>query len=325
MDIEFIKSQSRLLLQVELRPIQGSRFQPTGFPGLGAATFQSSEGGSSLLVESAQSMANRLESVCWDESEKAPSKPLRGISHVRVSHDGNFLTDSMLEAHRLNSPYILEGKKDKSFANQLKNEVSEFSKGPIDRGAFAKMLLKYDVNSLIHGVFISKKDFAGGRLRMARCLTAFIEADNVHIAASGGVKNDAVNPQGETNKGFGNVPYARDEFTAERITLYANIDVAQIKGYGLAPEAQDLLLLMCLYKIRKFIDGSMRLRTSCDLEEKPDSSWSKTTPPDFRLPTLSEIEPQLSDAVKRCKPLMTETTMKYADEIKKSKSENAKS
>ena len=31
---------SRLLLTVPLRPVQGDRFQPTGFPSLGAATYQ---------------------------------------------------------------------------------------------------------------------------------------------------------------------------------------------------------------------------------------------------------------------------------------------
>lgn len=318
MDIDFLKTQSRLLLQVELKPIQGSRFQPTGFPGLGAATYQSAEGIPSLLVESAQSMANRLEQVCWDNAELAPVAPLRGISHITVNHHaGKFLTDSMLEAHRLNSPYILEGKKDKTFANQLKAEVDEFSKGPIDRAAFARLLLKYDINSLIHGVFISKSDLAGGRLRMARCLTAFIEADKVQVAASGGVKNDAVNPQGDTGKGFGNVPFARDEFTAERITLYANIDVAQIRGYRLEEPAQDLLLLMCLFKIRRLLNGEMRLRTACDLVQKEDSTWTKSTPSDFRLPTLTEIENELPSAVEKCAPLMTHTQMVYADELKK--------
>ena len=60
---------------------------------------------------------------------------------------------------------------------------------------------------------------AGGRLRVARALSAFIEADGVRVAASGGVKNDHVNPSGDTRAGFGNAPFARDEYTADRITL----------------------------------------------------------------------------------------------------------
>ena len=66
----------RLLFSIPLRPIQGQRFQPTGFPGLGAATFQTGKG-LNLLVESAQSMANRLETVCWDEATHSPVPALR--------------------------------------------------------------------------------------------------------------------------------------------------------------------------------------------------------------------------------------------------------
>src|SRR5947209_14469114 len=112
---------SRLLLTVPLRPVQGDRFQPTGCPSLGAATYQTSDG-AKLLVESAQSMANRLETTCWDAARSAPVEALNGISHVTVTRKGAFLTDSMLEAHRINSPYLLEGK-DKQFFNRLKEEL----------------------------------------------------------------------------------------------------------------------------------------------------------------------------------------------------------
>src|SRR5437660_2803190 len=109
---------SRLLMTVPLRPVQGDRFQPTGFPSLGAATYQTREG-QKLLVESAQSMANRLESTCWDNSQNAPVDALKGISHVTVMRKKSFLTDSMLEAHRLNSAYLIEGK-DRKFIEKLK-------------------------------------------------------------------------------------------------------------------------------------------------------------------------------------------------------------
>src|SRR5438270_5471221 len=90
---------SRLLLTVPLRPVQGDRFQPTGFPSLGAATYQT-KNGQNLLVESAQSMANRMETACWDRPQNSPVGELNGISHVTVNRKGAFLTDSMLEAHR---------------------------------------------------------------------------------------------------------------------------------------------------------------------------------------------------------------------------------
>ena len=51
----------RVLLEADLVPMQGQRFQPTGFADLGAAVYTLPDGTRMLLVESAQSMANRLE------------------------------------------------------------------------------------------------------------------------------------------------------------------------------------------------------------------------------------------------------------------------
>src|SRR3954465_11816935 len=155
MFLKVLDGCSRLLLTVPLRPVQGDRFQPTGFPSLGAATYQTSEG-PKLLVESAQSMANRLETTCWGAAQNKPIAALDGISHVTVTRKGVFLTDSMLEAHRINSPYLLEGK-DKKFYDKLKAELGGLEEGPIDRKKLAEALLKYDVGSLVHGVFLAKK------------------------------------------------------------------------------------------------------------------------------------------------------------------------
>ena len=65
-DLSPLDSHHDVLFEILLKVRQGHRFQPTGFPDLGAAEFETPSG-RSLLVESAQSMANRLESVCWDE------------------------------------------------------------------------------------------------------------------------------------------------------------------------------------------------------------------------------------------------------------------
>src|SRR5690606_16261560 len=138
--------------------------------------------------------------------------------------------------------------------------------GPIDRRLLAETLLKYDVGSLIHGAFLAKKELAGGRLRLARALSAFLEAEGVRSAPPGRVKTDHANPPGPTRAGSGNVPFARDEFTAERITLYANLDLGQIRGYGLGEASERLLVLLALYKLRALLEGALRLRTACDLE-----------------------------------------------------------
>ncbi len=314
LDLSPLAQAPRLLFAIPLQPLQGQRFQPTGFPGLGAATFAAGAG-DCLLVESAQSMANRLERTVWDEAAQDVVETARGISHVKVMRQGAFLTDTILEAHRLNSPYLLEAS-DRTFFNLLKAELGGLETGPVDRRKLAQVLLKLDVGSLLHGVFLAKKELAGGRLRLARAVSAFIEAEGVNVAASGGVKNDHVNPSGDAKTGFGNVPFARDEFTARAITLYVNLDLAQIRGYGLGDDAYRLLVVMALYKLRALLEGHLRLRTACDLKPK-DGAVAATAPAGFVLPALPELAAALQHAVAACAAAgMTVTTATYDDEVK---------
>ena len=223
----------------------------------------------------------------------------------------------MTEAHRINSPYLLEGT-DRTFFNQIKGELSVFESGPIDRKILAKVLLKYDVGTLLHGVFLAKKELAGGRLRIARALSAFIEAQGVRQAISGGVKNDHVNPSGSTKEGFGNVPFSREEFTAEKITLFVNLDLAQIRGYGLGKDIEHLLVLLALFKVRTLLDGDLRLRTACNLEVR-DATIVATKPTGFALPSAADLAEGLAAAVKKSMDQMSITTVIFNDELKKAK------
>lgn len=297
MDFSQLKTSPRLLLTAKLTPVLGTRFQPTGFPDLGAATYKTAEGASMLLVESAQSMANRLESVAWDAVANDWVAPLQGLPLVAVvDADRKTITNSVLEAHRLNSPYILEAK-DKSFVNTLKKELDVEKEGRADLRKLAAVLLKYDINSLLHGVFIAKPDIAGGRMRLPRAVTSFIEASNVTVAASGGVKNDSVNPSGDTKKGFGNVPFHRDEFTGE-ITIFFNVDLAQIRGYGLGEAAEELLYAIALFKVRALLDAPFRPRTACDLEVVDGSIDIKKPTGGYQLPSLAELTAALPALIK---------------------------
>jgi CRISPR-associated protein Csb1 len=320
LDLSELDDVNRLLLTVPLRPVQGDRFQPTGFPSLGAATYKTKDG-PKLLVESAQSMANRLEATCWDPRRNTPVEALEGISHVTVTRKGTFLTDSMLEAHRINSAYLLEGK-DKHFFNKLKDELGGLEEGPIDRKKLAEVLFKYDVGSLIHGAFLAKKDLAGGRLRVARALSTFIEASDVEVAASGGVKNDHVHPgkvEGDSKNHFGNIPFSRDEYVAKQIDCHVNLDLAQIRGYGLDLKYQHLLIYLALYRVRKLLDGDLRLRTACDLEPVDRENLVASRPKDFRLPSLSDLESDVKSAILGAKANMVHTTVTFEDELKKGK------
>jgi CRISPR-associated protein Csb1 len=291
MNLDALKKQPRLLIEAKLKPIAGTRFQPTGFPDLGPATYKLPDGTDMLLVESAQSMANRLETVCWDSVANDWVATLRGLPYVAVVNGkGEPLTNSVLEAHRLNSPYILEGN-DKSFAEKLKSELVVADKAPVNLKLLTKALLKYDVNALLHGIFLAKPDIAGGRMRLPRALTAFIEASNITVAASGGVKNDAVNPSGDTAKGFGNVPFHREEYCG-KIIAYFNVDLALIRGFSLGESVESLLIAVALFKIQRFLRVGLRLRTACDLELDGDG-LVVTRPQGFALPTLAQIESEL--------------------------------
>lgn len=297
-DLFPLNNAPRLLLQAKLQPLQGTRFQPTGFPEIGAAEYEGPDGEKMLLVESSQSLANRMEEVCWDKIANDWVQPLRGLSVIKVNDkDGKSLTNSVLEAHRINSPYILEGK-DKTVFDRLKSELASMEEGFVDLRKLASVLLKLDINALLHGVFLAKKELAGGRLRLPRALSGFIEASNVNTAASGGVKNDGVNPSGDTSKGFGNVPFARDEFVSPEIEAYFNLDLAQLRGYGFPQPVYELLAALALFKIRGFLEEGLRLRTACDLKsEEPIVE----RPAGFQFPTWDELKAALPGLISNAK------------------------
>lgn len=286
---------TRFLVEATLRPVQGQRFQPTGFPDLGPAVFEG-RSGTTVLVESPQSIANRLEATCWDESSRELVAPLRGLSYVRVvTPGGQLVTSSVTESHRLNSPYILQEKS--KFFSDFQADTADFAKGALDRGRLARTVLKYDANALVHGLFLARKELAGGRLRLERALSGFIEADNARVAASGGVKKDEVNPSGDAKKGFGHVPFQRDEYVADQITAYFNLDLGQIRGYRLPAEAERLLVGLALFKLATFLEQPMRLRTACDLEV---DAVRVTRPAGGSLPSRETLARALPSLVASC-------------------------
>jgi CRISPR-associated protein Csb1 len=269
-------------------------------------------------------MANRLEVVCWEKTTDDWVASLKGLPLIKVvDKQGNPLTNTILEAHRINSPYILEGK-DTTVLDQLRRELADMEEGPVDIRKLAAVLLRMDTNALLHGVFLAKSDLAGGRLRLPRAVSAFIEAEDAREVQSGGVKNDHVNPSGEAARGFGNVPFARSEFSSPKIAAYFNLDLAQIRGYGLGDEVTRLLSAVALFKIRAFLDEGLRLRTACDLECE---SLTVTRPNGWLVPERSALEselPRLIDEVAKAKKWPKDakdrvTTVKWEATAKASK------
>ncbi len=275
---EAIGGVPRLLMEVDLKPLQGSRFQPTGFPDLGPARYTAPDGTEMLLVESPQSVANRMEVSCLDSAQQDIIPELAGLPYIKILDlEGNHLSNSLLEAHRINSEYIMNhawrairrnGKRERSkrkFKDEFTEEIGLDKTARVDWRKFRAGLLHYDPNSLLHGCFLEEID---GRLRVSRAMSGFIEATGVAVAESGGAKINIVQPQ--IKGGEGNVLYHRTEFTAKRITAYFNLDLALLRSYQLPEEAEKLLIALGLFKIRRFLSRGLRLRTACDLEPVAD-------------------------------------------------------
>ncbi|TKB74308.1 MAG: type I-U CRISPR-associated protein Cas7 [Nitrospira sp.] len=304
-DYKALHTAPRLLMEAKLKPLQGQRFQPTGFADLGPARYTLPDGTEMLLVESVQSVANRMELACWDQATDDLIEALKGLPFIRVTKEGvtGDLTNSILEAHRINSPYILEGD-DKGVFNKLKQDAAGMEAGPVNVRSLAKLVMKYDPNAVVHGVFLAKSDLAGGRLRLPRLLSGFIEAFDVRPAESGGVKNDRVDPSGDTKQGFGNVPFHRTEFVAKEIKAYFNLDLALLRGYGLHENATELLIALSLFKVRRFLSTGLRLRTACDLEMIDDVTV--TRPNGFQIADEKALLGECKQFIGRCKSLFAD-------------------
>ncbi|MFO8070282.1 MAG: type I-U CRISPR-associated RAMP protein Csb1/Cas7u [Polyangia bacterium] len=286
---EKLKEDKRLLVEAPLSPVQGERFQPTGFADLGAATYQLADGTSMLLVESAQSVANRLEeAIIGPDSEIIPE--LEGLSYVRVQMSGasDAKTNSLIEAHRVNSPFIIS---DESFQEQFKEKASYAKGKPIDWRRVARAFFRYDVNSLLHGAFMANLE--DGRMRMARAISGFIEARGVREVVSGGVKNNPIDPTGKVRAKdydkdvYSNVPYQRVEYTADSIKAFFNLDLGLLRSYELGDDAFEMLVGLALFKVRRFLESGLRLRTACDLELAAEIEV--TEPEGFEVPPTGAL------------------------------------
>lgn len=324
-------ADARILVECALAPLQGKRFQPTGFPDLGPAVYTLHDKTASVLVDSPQSVTNHLEAHCLTPDGRKFIDSLEGLSMVVAERDDEhggvrYVTNSVQEGHRLASPYIL-GNKKKTVVGEEFDGLDKKGKPLADRKDYLKTIFKYDVNTLLHGAWFSRT--GEGRIRIQRAVSAFIEADNAGAAEYGGVKRDHVTTSvtpagkgtgdddgesaGDASTGMGSIPYHRADYTAETITAYFNVDTAQIRAYNLGDHEQQLLETLALWKIRRFVESPFRPRTACDLRVNQDSI--KVSPDLSSLPSTGELEDRLKDLVTKCRSSMGGdngiTTVKY--------------
>jgi len=300
----------RIVVDAELAPLLGSTFQPTGFPDIGAATFTRFEGDvevPALLVESVQSMANRLEATAWDRARDEPVDEVAGLPHVRVvrAGTGEFLTSSRLEAHRLASPFVHTATLgDTTMFDEIRARLGLAKDTPHDRRRMARAVVALDPFCLLHGVFFARKEW-WGQPKFERAVSAVIEARGVARAVSGGRKSDRVRHQleegsglaegGGTAEGYGSVPFHRTEWTAKTIVASFAVDTELLRSYGLPEPVTELLETLALWEIRSLLGGGLRLRTACDLEVLGEA----TPRGGSTLPELDELTARLGELVPR--------------------------
>jgi CRISPR-associated protein Csb1 len=226
-----------------------------------------------LLVESAQSMANRLEATAWDAGSDAALALFDGLPYVRVVVAGEetYLTSSRTEAHRLASAFIKQATLDGVEMTQvIRERLNLRDDRPLAAREIAAAVFALDPFCLLHGVFFAESAKVWpGQPRILRAVTGSIEAHDVRRADSGGVKKDLVRHSlgetGGTAEGYGTVPFHRTEWTAAEIIASFSVDRSQLRSYGLGEAATRLLESIALYEIRSLLDNDLRLRTACDL------------------------------------------------------------
>ena len=291
--------QDRVLINADLQLANGSFFQPTGFPDIGACLYIDGDGKRRCLVESEQSMANRLEAVCM----KAPGvwrEPFAGkLPVVRVENKrGSLLATNLTEPHRIASSYVLEGIVNGTTLQEKfqKHLGIDGKTWPLDgHEKLTQTVFALDPAAILHGFQFMQWEAVG--LRAARLLHARLEAtlaDGDGEVHYGLVKVDGIEPESSAAKksNKGQSLAAKVRYVHESIQATFEIDVLALRERPLVSgtdgegadsdsvnqDARRFLLALALWKIHRFLTnapafdartgdtaGSLRLRADCSL------------------------------------------------------------
>lgn len=315
----------RIVIKALLDPIYQT-IQPTLFPQTGYATYKDPKSGRDcLIVESPQSMSNRLEElVLKPNSPNLELLPLfNGLSYVVLFDKtlNKIVASTVTLPHRIGTGYIAKHK-ESELGKQLVSEIN--------RNGLYLTLFKYDPFSLIHGVFLSH--LASGKNKVTRALTGRIEASNVVVVPVGGASKDPISASSNkwqlkgyfegaeaqtkgSSFGMGNLPYYQEEYACETITATFTIDRYLLETYGLPEPAKNLLVAIAQWKVLKFLDSPIRLRTSqYDVVEINKSGLEAN---------LSDLEKYIPKLIEQCtkeglfaKPSVTEVAITLKEKEK---------
>jgi CRISPR-associated protein Csb1 len=292
--VDRLLEHDRVIIEASLTLANGNFFQPTGFPDIGACVFVDKAGRRRCLVESEQSMANRLEAVCMQPPGTWRAPFAGKLPILRVSDaSGALLATNLTEPHRVSSSYVLEGTLGNGSRLQdvLRDRLGVSTDGkrwPLDKRAeLSRVVFALDPAAMLHGFQFMQWSAVG--LRQQRLLHARMEAvlagdTDVHY---GMVKVDAIEPESSSqkmgNKGQSIAHKAR--LVPDSISATFEIDLMGLRERRLVAEdtkansaAQKFLLALALWKIRQFladqpafdartgqVERSLRLRSDCSL------------------------------------------------------------
>ncbi len=286
--LDTLYAHDRVVIRAALDLANGRFLQPTGFPDIDACLYRDKEGRRWCLVESEQSMANRLEAVCM-RSPGVWVEDLKGLPVVAVKNKaGDLLTTNLTEPHRIASSYVLDGKRAgerEDVKAKVARKVGLGNDGdfwPLDRrGDLERLVFGLDPAALLHGFQFIQWKFVG--LRQTRLLHARLEAElaeqepEVHY---GMVKWDAIEPENtrEERANKGQSISAKSRIVPKEIAATFEIDVLGIKSLALKEEQKKFLLGLALWKVGAFLTNkpsfdprsrqtgpSLRLRADCYL------------------------------------------------------------
>jgi len=294
--LDTLYGQGRVVITAALKLTNGHFLQPTGFPDIDACVYRDKEGRRWCLVESEQSMSNRLEAV----SMKSPGvwvDDLKGLPLIAVKNkESDLLATNLTEPHRLASSYVLDGKRGGNTTDMralFENKLGLRNGGdfwPLDKRAdLEKLVFALDPAALLHGFQFVQWKFVG--LRQTRLIHARLEAEladdpEVHY---GMVKWDAIEPEStrEERANKGQSIAAKSRIVPKDITATFDIDVLALKSLSIQEERKKFLLGLALWKIGAFLANkasfdprsretrpSLRLRADCYLTCDESISWS---------------------------------------------------
>lgn len=293
----------RRFLAVELSSPLGP-FQPTSFPDLGTAQFARPEGVDqwqmACAVESPQSLARRLSSTLWDQSRLDQIELVAALPYVRVlDSNGNYLTSSRQESHRLAAAYILDAvTSDGALGADWLESVLAPPAAPRQPSYrdLAAVVYALDPLALVHGAFWPIRAWRW-QPKLTRSVLASITAEDISPAVRSGVKTDTVRALGpdraslDSGEGYGPIPHGGpDLITARRIVMHVCVDDDLLHSYGLGAARTEVLSALVEYELAAFLgdegDG-IRLRSECILSVTDRSG----------IPTLAQATDRLAAAL----------------------------